>query len=118
MPNYKETNIQGTSWLRASRITIKNPKNEIPHLYITEEKVINTQEGEILTNCGELFEMFTPSNANTQFNLLNSSSGEITGTATYQDVYEMLYSVYIHLATIRDTPIVEVSPSETSPVVP
>lgn len=110
MPNYSETTIDGTSWLRASRILIKNGKNTTPSIHIVEEKVISVEGKELLIPSSELHEQFDPVKT---FNLLNSSTGEVVGTATYQDVYEMLYSVYIHLATLRDIAEAPVSPENT-----
>ena len=62
---------------------------------------MNTEQ--IIKQLGELYESFTPANANTSFPLLNPlDDTQIGVNRTYQDVYVTLYSLYRYLAKRRD----------------
>lgn len=104
MANYKETNLAGTSYVRANYVNITNEESE---KFITyhEEQLINLDGGEVIRKtAGVVSAPFTAENANTEFQVLNPGTGEpIAGaTMTYADVYAALYSLYLHLATERD----------------
>lgn len=104
MANYKETNLAGTSYIRANGLSVKNGETE-KRIIFAEEKVINLDDGEVFKqSAGSVQSLFTPENANTEFQVLNPGNGEpIAGaTMTYADVYAALYSLYLHLATERD----------------
>lgn len=100
MSNYKETNISGTKWTRAKRIIIENPKDQIASILINEEDVIEFDTKETIIPSTSLYETF--SDPSKSFNLLNPTDDSIIGSATYQEVYIMLYSLYIYLANQRD----------------
>lgn len=115
MPNYKETEItSGNSFVRAAKVEIFNH-------YQSTTKTIRFQEEHIIsignetirrpynrqTTCDyssavTLSNTLTEETANTSFNLLNPVDNSVVGTMTYQDVYNVLYSLYIHTATEFD----------------
>lgn len=102
MPNYKESVVVGDSWVRARRVVVENPIDETPAISFIEEQIINLPEQAITQSAGNVSEPFTPDNAQEQFSLLNPETGEVVGTATYQDVYVALHSLYYHVAAKRD----------------
>ena len=102
MSNYKETQAVGTSWQRAYSVTISNNIGQVPVITFYEQKVIQTDVGLITTSVGQMTEYF--SDPLVEFNLLHPETGMILGTSTYQNIYVMLHSLYMHLANKRDTP--------------
>ena len=116
MKKYSEKQV--TSYTRAKIIHIENPLDATPTIDFHEEEVLTTtvqvldpdgnpqpvtsdfpmgSAGSIVT------EMFDPqTNANEEFQLLNSETGDSLGTMTYQEIQVALYSLYIHCATKRD----------------
>lgn len=114
MANYKETNLAGNSYIRAHRVEVINGELE-KAIYYVEQKVINLDDGEVIRrDAGVVGSQFTPENASTQFKILNPATGapvkeydpdtgsEIEMTSTYQEVYTLLYSLYLHIAVERD----------------
>lgn len=105
MPNYKETAIStGSSWTRARQVYIDNPLNGIRSITFVEELVVSTDGETIAKPTNLIKEDF--SNPATEFNLLNPIDGSVLGTATYMDIYVMLYSLYMKIAADRDAGII------------
>lgn len=114
MPNYQETTVAGSSYIRATNVHISNGVDE-KFIAFVEEQVISLADGETIRKpAGEVFSEFTAENAGAKFDILNPVTGlpvneydpdtgaEITMTSTYQEVYTLLYSLYLHLAQQRD----------------
>lgn len=101
MSNYKQSEITGESWQRAARVVIENPRNGVPAITFIEEKVIVNGE-EIIVPAGSVSEPFLPENYLEEFPLYHPETGEIVGSATYQDVYVILHNLYLHVAAKRD----------------
>lgn len=106
MANYKETGLAGTSYVRANSVNIWNDENN-KNITFQEEQVITLADGEVIRKpAGQVFSNFTAENASTAFPLLNPETGEplVDGAQmTYEGVYAALYSLYLHLATERDS---------------
>lgn len=102
MADYKQTSIAGDSWVRSNRVVVENGRGGTPAITFAEERIINTASGEFAQNIGSVSEPFTNDNAIESFNLLNPETGAVIGSATYQEVYVMLHSLYMHIATKRD----------------
>ena len=105
MPNYKEQAVSGTTWLRANRVTCNNG-HEHKNIWFDEERVIVGPDGERITatamgmGCGmEL----TADNAGTAFALLDADGNATGQSASYADVYQIMMSLYYHVAAARDT---------------
>jgi len=117
MAEYKESTVSGTSYQRGRSIYFENPRNKTPSILVREEtvnilqdKIITEPAGEILKSVDDLSEVF---------NLRNPLTNEIIEgqTATYQDIYVMLYSLYWHLAEERDIKSsISVPDSEVPPI--
>lgn len=109
MAKYKESTITGDSWVRANQIICTNPYNSIPTIQYIEEEIFNLSNGDTIKktytrdNLAQITEQFTQANANEAFPLINPLTGEDLGTtATYQDLYVILHSLYFYLATKVD----------------
>lgn len=102
MPNYKQqSNIIGESWNRSHKVVIDNPLNQPPIIHFLEELVFDLGNGEVIKKpLGAVYEVMT--DPAVSFSILDVDTGEVTGTATYNDVYTLLHSLYMHLATRRD----------------
>jgi hypothetical protein len=104
MANYKEAALTGNEWQRASRVTVNNPYGGVPNVQFHEEKIAELSNGtNINTPVGLLVEQMA--DASTAFNLIHPVTGDTIGSATYLDLHVLLYSLYLHLAAIRDTPV-------------
>ncbi|MFC7460747.1 hypothetical protein [Hydrogenophaga defluvii] len=104
MSNYREQAISGQKWVRSNSVQISNPYQGLPVVRFGEEEIAVLSDGKTINTPLEgLTEPFTDP-AKT-FPLLNPVTGEALGaTASYQDVYVLLHSLYIALAVARDAP--------------
>lgn len=102
MANYKQTTISGSSYQRARLISITNEYNSNNSITFVEEVINFIGDQHVHTDVSQIKEILTPDNALTQFNLLNPQDDSIIGIATYQDLYVLLYSLYMKLAADRD----------------
>jgi hypothetical protein len=108
--DYKQSNETGTSWQRCTSLVVLNPlagdttllpgQPSIPTIFFSEEKIINLG-GEIVKRptggCQKVF------NSTDVIPLLNPETNEPLGpTATHQDLYVLLYSLYMQTALERD----------------
>jgi hypothetical protein len=106
--NYKETSTIGTTYQRAYNVVIGNPRVGEKGIQFAEEQVATIGDLTASTPVGVIEEPFTPENALTEFPLLNPVTNEPLDppqTATYQDLYIMLFSLYYALAQKRDEAI-------------
>lgn len=113
MANYKETEVLGTQWTRANQITINNPFASTPSINFSEEKIIQLGGSTVSQTVNGLNTSF---NATSTFPILDPNTLEPTGeTKSHMDIYTLLFSLYIDLATKRDTPppLPPVYPPET-----
>ena len=103
MQNYKETTVSGTSYVRAREVNVSNVLGGYKGIMYCEEEVSILGKKILRENVGALHQEFTPENASTEFQLLNPVTNEPIGsTATFQDVYVLLFSLYYHVAAARD----------------
>lgn len=101
MPDYKGSTLTAARRMRAHTIVARNPPSGVPGMEFHEEFLTELSDGRLLQEPqGVLRKDFSA--PLTQFNLLNPLDGSVIGTATFQDVYVMLYSLYLHVATERD----------------
>lgn len=102
MPEYKESSVTGSSYQRGRSIYLENPKGGNPSILIREERVTNLGDREITEHAGEILK--TVDDMSVVFDLRNPQTNEVIPgqTATYQDLYVLLYSLYWKLALDRD----------------
>jgi hypothetical protein len=105
MANYKESQVSGTSWTRSYRVELENPLNDIPRIIFAEEDVYLIN-GETVTKEIIRHPVYSAqdnlSDPTVAFDILSPVDDSVVGTATYQDVYVLLYSLYQALAIRRD----------------
>ena len=100
MPNYKETEVSGTEYRRARLLQIINDRLSVPSIAVYEERVISFGDQTIGQDCDRLSADFDPS---AEFPRIDVATGEPTGEMYSQsDIYDILHSLYRHLAKIRD----------------
>ena len=101
--DYRETNDNGPvkSWRRAHTINVLNPYKQMPTIQFHEEDRTMLPDGRtmVTNNTAVECEFSDPSKT---FPLLHPVTGEVIGQAAYQDVYVMLFSLYMALAGERD----------------
>lgn len=99
--NYKGIEIAGEAWHRSNGVNIQNKYNTIPTIEFYEEKIVQAGNDILATTTGTLKESLT--SPLTEFEILDPDTGISVGQkAQYKDIYILLHSLYIHLATLRD----------------
>lgn len=99
--NYKEKSVNGIEWQRCNAITILNSYNTVPLVRFEEETVIQMSESYLTKPVIE--PIMVEYNPTKTFEVLNLSDNTPTGvTMSYEDVYKILYSLYIQVALERD----------------
>lgn len=102
MPDYKQTTITGDKWTRCYQIVFDNPRSpRTPYVTIKEQEVIALADGSYLpANAGNLRFDYNPANT---VNYYDPVTLETTGqTFTEEQLYLMLFSLYIDKAKQRD----------------
>ena len=110
--NYKQSDITGETWTRCRTVTITNPLPDTgeldvmtgirqgPRAYFSEEQVLSIESGNLTSSAGACFKDFDPV---ATIPLIDLTSGSPTGaTVTHEQLYQILYSLYIQTATERD----------------
>lgn len=100
--NYRETNSPGTAWRRCYEVQLLNPLDGLQCVRFAEQDVADVG-GRVLTTPAHYIEKaFDPVG---QFDLLDPETGQPTGlTMTHAALYQALFSLYLQVATKRDTP--------------
>lgn len=103
MPNYKESSVTGSSYVRAGSVFIENGLVD-KSIAFQEQEVIALGDETINKNLGLLTGAFTAESQDTAFALLDPETNQqVDGqTMTFSEVYRALYSLYLHLALERD----------------
>lgn len=110
MPEYPETVASSTSSRRMFAAHLQVPRNNPTGRQITfeEEQVIVIGTRTTTSVAGNVGGPLVPTDT---FALLNPNTGAATGqSATHLDLYRMLYSLYVDLATKRDAAAVPPPP--------
>lgn len=108
MADYKASTVAGHTWTRAHRVTLENAYGGAGGVRFDEEQVISLGDaGVVRQPAGYVIEPFTAENAAQTFDLVNPATGEVIGAASFQDVYVVMHSLYMHLAAKRDTAVPE-----------
>jgi hypothetical protein len=100
--NYKENAVSGTVWQRAHDINISNQYNQVPVITFYEEEMMEANGTTYQKEIGNIRESMTDPYA--AFPLINPNDGTTIGTAHYYELQIMLFSLYLHLAGLRDNP--------------
>lgn len=100
--NYKETTVTGSSWVRANSVTVHNPLGGTGAIRFNEERVIVLEDKTISEPVGSVQDRLTEDKRSKVFDLKHPETLEVVGQATYEQVYLLLHSLYLHLAAERD----------------
>lgn len=107
MADYQQQTISGSSYQRAARIVIENPRNALPSATFVEEKVVMTGETSTALPAGVF--AITISDFAEVINLRDPTTWELTGTTTTMgELYTALASVYWQKALDRDAGLLNV----------
>lgn len=102
MANYNETPVVGSTWTRCSSIYISNTYGVTRNITFGEQQLIVIENQPPLvvntnTSCATQFD------ATANIEILDPETGDPTGqTVTQQELYNILYSLYIATAKARD----------------
>jgi len=103
MMNYKESQIQGSTWQRCKTVTIVNPHSstgQVPVAYFQEEAAVSFGGTTILTERGSCQLSFDPQ---AEIDVIDPQTGDPTGeTVTHGHLYKLLFSLYMDAAKKRD----------------
>lgn len=102
MPNYQEQPITGSKWRRSHFVSIENPLAGERAVTFHEQIARQTDDGlASFEDAGSLRQPFT--DPSVVFDLRSPVDDSLLGsTATYEEVYVILHSLYLHLASQRD----------------
>ncbi len=102
MANYNETSVAGNIWTRCSSVHIVNNYGATPQIIFGEQQLIELDNLPSMatsggTSCSAVFD------AAASIAILDTTTGNPTGqTVTQQELYNILYSLYIATAKARD----------------
>ena len=102
MANYNETPVVGSTWTRCSSVYISNTYNVIPTITFGEQQliVIENQPPLVVNTNTSCMAQFV---ATADIQIVDPITGNPTGqTVTQQQLYDILYSLYIATAKERD----------------
>ena len=104
MARYKELPItSGAAYVRARTVTCDNPLDGNPLISFREQRVVDDGVGTLsVQDIGDFRAEMSASNVATEFQLVDADNVPTGGTMTYQQVYGILQSLYMHLARQRD----------------
>lgn len=104
MARYKELPItSGAAYVRARTVTCDNPLDGNPSISFREQRVVDDGVGTLsVQDIGDFRAEMSASNVATEFQLVDADNVPTGGTMTYQQVYGILQSLYMHLARQRD----------------
>jgi hypothetical protein len=110
--NYNQSNVSGTSWTRCRAVTINNPlpgkgvidfltsKPTGPNCVFTEEIAVALDTETLTYDSGACQTLYSPTAV---IQILDPATNNPTGeTVTQQNLYNILYSLYIATAKARD----------------
>lgn len=100
MPNYKQSEISGSSFNRFKRIVVVNEWQTQPSVIIEEERVLQIGESVMLTAIGSISKQF---DATERVPMYNPATGEKTGDSfDASALFAMVYSYAMNAAEQRD----------------
>lgn len=101
---YKRTEIGDvTTYIRPYQTMSRGPLNGLNSMVISEEMVLTLPDASTVIvplSTAEIDVTITDPNA--VFNLIHPVTGIVTGTKTFAQLKIDMYSLYLHLAAIRD----------------
>lgn len=108
MADYQETSVAGTSYKRANEVFISNPLNGPKSIRFSEELVVNLVTTTQRVPAGVVEQLLTDANKLTGVKILDPTTGAELFQLTYEQIYCVLYSLYLKVATDRDTDLARI----------
>ena len=102
MADYQETSVSGTSYKRANEVFISNPLNGAKTVRFSEELVINISGTPQRVPQGVFDVILTDDNKSTLIDVIDPTSGATVSQMTYEQIYGVLFSLYLDSANKRD----------------
>jgi len=103
MSDYRQQQGVALSWRRAAQVTINNPLAGVPSLGFQEEDVVQANGQTFRTPLGATSALTVPFDPAGSIALVNPETGAPLGaTVSHQELYVILYSVYLKAAQDRD----------------
>ena len=100
MANYKETEVAGSEYTRCCEIHIFNPRDRAPNVSFVEQRITTLGDRTLETYAGQIDMPFDPAK---EIDVIDPETNEPTGeVVTLADVYQLIYSVYLKEALLRD----------------
>jgi hypothetical protein len=122
MPDYKQSNLNGTSWIRANSVSIQNPLDYTPSITYHEYEAMRISDKTMQNAVSSVGQEMNAGNENITFPLINSEDWSQPMVQEYKDamiaaissgnvpiwvIYQLLNSHYAFLAKNRDIAAVE-----------
>ena len=110
MTEYAERQTTGVEWTRCFQVVVDNRSGVAPRATFFEQRVLQPDSGPVRASAvGQVEMQYDPAAV---IALRDPATGEETGeTITGADLYQVIYSAYLHAALARDAAGAE----ETSP---
>jgi hypothetical protein len=108
---YRKQTVTTVKWRRASRFVFDDPVNGDTQIRITEQDVVDVNGDVQQTGAGTLTLTAPPDRVITMYGRNNLPNGK---TRTYDDLYDLLRSVYLSEAAARDQRIIDEEAAEAA----
>ena len=108
MADYQETSVSGTSYKRANEVFISNPLTGPKSIRFSEELMVNLGTTTQRVPAGVVEQLLTDANKLTGVKILDPTTGAELFQLTYEQIYCVLYSLYLKVATDRDADLARI----------
>ena len=108
MADYQETSVTGTSYKRANEVFISNPLTGPKSIRFSEEFVVNLGSAPQRVPQGVVETILTDANKLTGVSIIDPENGSEMFQLTYEQIYCVLYSLYLKVATDRDADLARI----------
>ncbi len=101
---YKNETIgDATTYIRPYQTISTGPLNGPNSMTIFEEKIVILSDASVQKIPLDTAELqVTITDPTESFDIVNPTTGEVTGTMTFAQLKVQMYSLYLHLAALRD----------------
>ncbi len=115
LTKYTEAEGTASTWTRCTRAFINNPLNSTATVTFYEEDVVSLGDKVISAERGSVSKQFSPTGI---IEIRDPDTGELTGdTVSHLYLYNILYSLYINEALLRDNGGIPLPPAAPATVV-
>lgn len=102
MSNYRQTSVEGESWVRTNRIVIENALGADPAATYIRERAVSVG-GEVITRPLDQFAVVYDADSESEtFELRHPLTGDLIGTMTKGELKMVIHSIGLHEMQQRD----------------